>query len=191
MAFSFNRQVFGATCEALFVSADRWAVGPGTPNQSAEAQLRALSESALFGEQTIVDRDMAACCISGLWLAHDFLDESHTISQEIHTETGSFWHGIMHRREPDFSNAKYWFRRVGNHPVFPSLRDTACDIAGELGTEPISEFFVQQSEWDAYAFVDLCEAASRGRADESLCQRITQIEWEILFDYCYRKAIGD
>ena len=45
---------------------------------------------------------MAACCLCGLWLLHDFLDESHSLSQEITTDTGSYWHGIMHRREPDY-----------------------------------------------------------------------------------------
>ena len=44
---------------------------------------------------------------SGLWLYVDELDRSHRISQQIPDATGSFWHGIMHRREGDFGNSHY------------------------------------------------------------------------------------
>ena len=60
-------------------------------------------------------------CLSGLWLLAGDLDRSHSISQEISSPDGSFWHGIMHRREGDFGNAKYWFRKVGAHPVLDQL----------------------------------------------------------------------
>src|SRR5689334_18276195 len=44
--------------------------------------------------------------LAGLWLWHDYLDESHRICQALETETGALWHAIMHRREGDFSNSK-------------------------------------------------------------------------------------
>src|SRR3954470_17321708 len=50
---------------------------------------------------------------AALLLWNDHLDESHTIAQEIENADGSMLHAIMHRREPDYFNSKYWWRRVG------------------------------------------------------------------------------
>src|SRR5262245_27937857 len=90
-------------------------LGPGRPDPTARRELEALDEVAFGGR--VADRDMASACRAGLWLAFGFLDESHTISQDLHTAEGSYWHALMHRREPDAGNAMYWFRRVGHHPV--------------------------------------------------------------------------
>ena len=85
MTVSFNPKAFGSECATLIASVDTCELGPGSPNRAVSNQLQSLDEAAIFGEQTVVDHDMASCCISGLWLLHDFLDDSHEISQEIHT----------------------------------------------------------------------------------------------------------
>src|SRR5688572_23215464 len=71
--------------------------------------------------------------LAGLWLWHDFLDESHAISQVITSATGSFWHAIMHRREGDFSNAKYWYARCRNHPALSEIGARVAELGPELG----------------------------------------------------------
>src|SRR5206468_5604708 len=53
------------------------ALGPGSPNEAVRAQLAALSVEAAFAGHKVVDRSAAHCCLSGLWLLHDFLGESH------------------------------------------------------------------------------------------------------------------
>src|SRR4051794_5010170 len=98
-------------------------LGPGQPNVAMEPTLRRLSIESLLGPEPIADRVCAEACLAGLWLYHDFLDESHEISQRLSSSEGSYWHAIMHRREPDASNSKYWFRRIGSHPVVAQLAE--------------------------------------------------------------------
>src|SRR4029077_769109 len=136
-------------------------------------KLDARSAFSHEGAQS-ADAEMAACCVSAVWLLHDCLDESHIISQDIGTTSGSFLHAIMHRREGDFSNAKYWFRRVGHHPVIDELAANAHELNGAF---------------DPAAFVDACQTALRsGGAAADFCRRVQQLEWELLFDHSYRRA---
>jgi len=156
-------------------------LGPGSPNRSVRPRLEALTAESAIAPDPVHDRDMAAACLAGLWLYHDFLDESHTISQDIHTPTGSYWHGIMHRREPDPSNAAYWFRRVGTHPIFEALAKEAQDLGLPLRSE----------RWDPFDFIDRCEKhRGAGTPEEMMLRRVQQREWELLFEYCHRQATG-
>ncbi|MBA4189389.1 MAG: hypothetical protein C0467_15440 [Planctomycetaceae bacterium] len=171
----FDRSKYPAAVAELLAAQPCAPLGPGTPDASVRAKLAALDAAALGGR--IVDRDMAACCRSGLWLAFNYLDESHKISQEVETRTGSFWHAIMHRREPDPFNSKYWWRRVGSHPVLDQLREQATPL-GYTFTTP-------------EAFVDFCERVrDTDTPDEKLAQQVQLLEWRLLFDHCYRKAVG-
>ena len=162
----------------------------GTPKGDVRARLGALSSDNAFAPRRVRDRGMADACRAGLFLYHNFLDESHKISQELHTPTGSYWHALVHLREPDFENAKYWFRRVGNHPIYEPLRQAAKELVADA--PPSAVFLRTQSAWDPFAFVDLCSIALVSRLEcAELCLRVAKRQWELLFDWCYRQTIGE
>jgi hypothetical protein len=118
--------------------------------------------------------------IAGLWLYVDALDRSHTVSQNINTPTGSYWHGIMHRREGDFSNSHYWFRKVGKHPAMREI-DIAGGSAG-AGTDV--------GRYDPHAFIDAVEQAHQqgdtGQQHPELLA-LQRHEWVRLFEWCCEK----
>jgi hypothetical protein len=164
------------------------SLGPGTPDLDAQGRLQALHRDSAFAPYPVRDRDMAQCCLAGVWLLHNYLDESHRISQEIQTSSGSYWHGLMHRREPDFGNSKYWFRQVGNHPVFEPLHVEAARLAAGAPRE--AGFLAHQARWDPFAFVDLCQRCyHQDDACHELCRQVQRSEWQLLFQHCYRHAV--
>jgi len=116
--------------------------------------------------------------LSGLYLYFSCVDEAHEIAQGISSAEGSFWHAIVHRQEPDPDNARYWFRSVGKHPIFPALRQAAADLGVDCG-----------SHWDPFAFIDLCETArlQPGSPAEKRALEVQRAEWQLLFDYCAAK----
>jgi len=110
--------------------------------------------------------------LSGLFLYFSCLTEAHDLLHHFATVDGAYWHGIMHRMEGDAYNAEYWFRRVGSHPVFPSLYREASQLGYASG-----------HQWDPFAFIRFCETSTQAGNDE-LARRVQLAEWQLLFDYC-------
>jgi hypothetical protein len=164
----------------------------GPPRAEMRAALARFDLAAMMAPCAIADTSLAAGCHAGLWLAHNFLEESHRVSQEIDTPTGSFWHAIMHRREGDYDNACYWFRRVREHAVYEPLLKLARS-ASEGVDDPALVRLIRGQRWDPFVFVKLVRSVVTGDvgdATEQACRRIARREWQLLFEFCYRGALG-
>jgi hypothetical protein len=161
----------------------------GTP-ALATAALGSVSADQLF-DGKVVSRVDADGALAGLWLWLDGLDESHQIVQSAQSGTLAFWHAVMHRREGDFWNSKYWYARCRSHPVLGELGPAAREL---LGTEsPALRHVLEGDAWDADGFVDLVERVHVNPASDPLRQAAVQLqrlEWRHLFAHCARRAVG-
>jgi len=125
---------------------------------------------------------------AGLLLWNDDLDGCHAIAQDLDDAHGAYLHGVMHRREPDYGNSKYWFRRVGAHPLFPQLRTAALDLLSETpGTHPYRKALESSPNWDAHRMVDWCESAA-GDREVSFLRALQAIELQGLTYYWLDRA---
>jgi len=161
----------------------------GTESDWLREHLTKVSIDELSGGPSRLSNVEQTAHRAGLYQWHDFLKESHELSQTIEGEgenqLGDYWHAIMHRREPDYSNAKYWFRQIGNQPTYRELRQEA-DAILDRSTDPAASRWRARlqsgSKWDPFAFVDLCEECADHETTElaMAARRIQYVEMSML-----------
>ena len=65
-------------------------------SREAAARLRAVDPSKEWKRAR-----SPKAALAGLWAYYSDFDEAHNIAQELKNGEGSYWHGILHRMEPD------------------------------------------------------------------------------------------
>ncbi|HUC91814.1 MAG TPA: hypothetical protein VMS09_07285 [Paenibacillus sp.] len=173
------------------------ALRPGeTWNASLDEEIAKLEAVDWPGKE-----EEALALKAGLLLWNGSLDRSHAISQQVETPWGSLWHGVMHRMEGDYGNAKYWFHMAGSLPVFEKLQKAVAEAIGcgprAAGLPPSRvadsiAAIAEQREWHPFLFVDAVTAQERGQGGErtrSLLETIQHAELSMLVRHCAARVI--
>ena len=173
-----------AQFKQLLATSDLPSLGPDVRNGViTEPELNRKLDGLFLGSAMQPINQQLIRSLLLLW--HDHLDASHNISQGIENSDGSFLHAIMHRREPDYWNAKYWWRRVGTHPAFPEIARRVGELlAGSRRREEadLAKQLLPGGKWDSCAFVDLCEQEANSPRHGELLREIQRIETEVLLE---------
>jgi hypothetical protein len=132
-------KVFAPILEALPIEQAMPELVPST-----KAKDPAVTESA-----TRVARDLQAHpeLEAALWLYVDDLDRAHSISQGLESPEGSYLHGVMHRREGDFSNANYWFRLAAPFRLSHDPFEFVDSVKSDAGANAPALLERQREEW--------------------------------------------
>lgn len=158
-------------------------------NSPVIESLREMRLDDLF-PKPIKNPQMARGAHAGLFLLSSGWEESHQMAQELDTLEGWYWHGLVHRCEPDWSNARYWFRRVGQHPVYKKLNlDFLSRLSGE---HQELEGKGNPDRWDPFLFIDLCQMCETKRL-EGWRQDLEVVQFQemrALLQYCVTQALS-
>ena len=166
-----------------------------------------IDTSTLFSEHTLISDIHGHLVRNALYQKNDDLDAAHQICQWVGESSSlpeiSYWHGIIHRREPDIHNARNWFQKaqglaandvlyqaIYSHlqraiqiPNYGEARDTAYQFRQHLQNH---------GTWDALYFLNLCELYLQNKDPnlQKLLEDIQAIEFKTLFHWTFQKALG-
>ena len=129
-----------------------------------ERLLVALAPEPLGLSSRAVDIGDWELLCGGVLYAADCLGKAHELFQNSDSPEGAYWHGMLHRREGDFSNALYWIRRAGRIPVLGGM-----------------------AEFSPAAFIAECEAAAARREEPPRLLETQRREWEALMLWSWRR----
>ena len=159
------------------------------PTEALDAAVsRELMGANLFPDHNSKsDAQMSELCRAGLLMFNDDLARAHDIIQTIGSPTGSFWHAIMHRREGDFDNAKYWWDRTGEHPLFDELHDVILHRVPDFGF--LNELRGAPT-WKPEIFNEWCQRSAENGESDAALREVQRLEMKLLLEWCASQVRG-
>lgn len=137
-----------------------------------------------------LDTTSRTALAAAIWLWRDDFDQAHELAQQIEgtgrPNHGDYVHAIVHRREPDPGNARYWFRRVARHPVLNRLpagweairtNHLSSAVSAASGRLPALQ---TGGQWDSAGWIDWAEHVRRKGSPQELTAALELQQFEIL-----------
>src|ERR1700730_427089 len=121
--------------EGLALNIPRTSIGDPPKDDKLIAFLRSADLARLSG----FPASHVPYARSLLLLAAGDIEAAHRIAQESSSADGAYVHGMIHRIEDDFDNARYWFFRAGVHPASPEIYRRAAANSQRLAKQSIPE----------------------------------------------------
>jgi hypothetical protein len=175
-AFASLREIFHPMAGLGFVSSHgfvlrfpRVSVSDPAPDPELITFLRNADLAQLGGYNPSV----VPLVRSLLLLTAGDLERAHLLVQEASNADGTYIHGIVHRTEDDFDNARYWFRRTAVHPAAPEIYRKAAANSPRVAS---------RATWDPIWVTDWVEASRKAGVDQEL-RAVLAIEAEVLLEH--------
>jgi len=141
---------------------------------------RLIAKVAAAKDQEITEgkNSNVGCIRSLLFLAAGGIDQAHRLAQELPTSTASYIHGMVHRIDDDFGNARYWFRRARVAPAAAEMYRRAAATSATVASHP---------NWDPFAVSAMVEASRIDGVSEEL-RAVLAVEFEVLLEFLCNPA---
>jgi hypothetical protein len=114
------------------------------------------------------------------------IERAHEIVQSGSTSMDRYLHGVVHRIEGDYWNAKYWFQQINDRQLLAKVSDTISKAPDSLEIFELSKslgIFDDRGQFSPQCWVDAQAALTNtsSPSDRELIQRVAQVEWETLW----------
>jgi len=107
-----------------------------------------------------------------LYLRIGQMEPSHSNVQDAQRSIGAYIHGVLHRMEGDYWNAKYWFDRVRDPRLLDRIRDLIREFSHAQGS-------VLEDWGGPLRLTDACK--NRGSVSQDELAQLAFLEWQALW----------
>ena len=148
--------------------------------------------SGLIADSGLASDSMVAAM---LWLRFGIIEPAHEIVQDGATPLASYLHGVVHRLEGDYWNAKYWFRQVHDKRQLQSISIAMVERIEKEGLLAVAKSlnFVQGSHFLPAEFVTAHEQMNhqtkKSEEQKFAMESMAWFEWESLWQVVTNRTL--